>query len=213
MSFSGSVSHRDFNALAQQAGYQEFLNGTLGAYSTVSGNPAIFTQGNIAGIGACMQVASQNAGAPSRIRRSIPYQPITKFWSVAFQVTALNADDAAQVEWWESGTFKFGFIPIREAAIDPARRAQFISSLEDTFVTAGQLTVNTWYLLQCYFRPGAGQSIVRISELLTGTLVNQANLVANYTGPATDVNQLAFDADSGGVTCPVNYTLPRINFP
>jgi uncharacterized phage protein (TIGR02218 family) len=177
---------------------EAFEDGTLAAYSSSSGNAALFSIVTTEN-GKALFIASQNNPTYAGIRRSIPRIAATRV-SSTFKITSTNSDDSGYFSLQLDTVLKIQFIPMRDAAGDAARRPMLTLGGSPYFVAQAALSIGTWFEMQLTIAPGAGASVCRILDRATGAVVAVTSLSGSHTAP--EVNQLEFIADNDTVTGP-----------
>jgi len=177
---------------------EDFLSG-LTPYTLISGNLGLFT---IVTDGAqALNVASQNSGTVSAIRRTVPSitSPTRVFWDM--KITAINSDDSAVILLNNNGTVgsRVGAIPARESFYDPLRRPIIIVNGTSYTALATALTLNVWYHVSIVWTGAAW--ICTMTDTSTDTIV----FTQSGTGAMTVPNRLDFSADAGLPTIPTRF--------
>jgi hypothetical protein len=175
---------------------EDFENG-IGGYTTFSGNPALWSIVPSPYGANALRVAATTGGGPNSIYRNVT--PITfNRLQLKVRVTQFASDDAGAIAVWFDNTRKFAFSPVRELALDTARRPIISVISGSGFVSFGStaIAVNTWYRLIISWL-GAGGATAVLSNADTGVVFHTMAWSGNIPGPTGNSLYLTDDNATG----------------
>jgi len=209
---SGTIGLANFFGASNANTFTEFFTGYPSQYAGNSFAP-FSVSGNT------INISRQTT--LNRINRVIPTNNNTIGFSVEFQLTSLDQDDAASIAWargaWTLGSpisnYAMYFNPRREAAFDSLRRPEIYinSGAESPAMGSSALAANTWYRLVLNILPGAGASNAKIYNVATSALVSSATFAASYAPMAITGLQWNNDASAGLTSSSVQYRLATVS--
>lgn len=198
------IRERAFSPQAAPFGFFEDFESGLSQYIEDTGNVAVYTI--VPGMTVnCLQCTTQSSGQIARITRILPQAYSCTNFSVDFVITNQQSDDTALVELLSGTTTAvFAFNPSRESVHKPQVSVpNGAGGFDQYFVQDTTLTQGVIYTFEISIVSGAGNTIARIKDKLSGSVVSSLALTGSYSPPVFD--RLSFLTDSGGQTSDTTY--------
>ncbi len=157
------------NGTPATAGYRDNFTDGLDSFTGATSGPYFSAVGTIYGGG--IQTNSQGFGGTSQqIAKAItPFSPIGL--RIKFYMGAQALDDSGSVGVYDGINLRLGVIPKRESTVDPDERCYAVIQGNALALTAAMLDIFTWYEVQIDILPGTSNSVARLYNLDSNTLL------------------------------------------
>jgi hypothetical protein len=140
----------------------------LTPYTTVSGNPGLWSiVASPYGI-QCLQMDAITGGGVNAVKRSIPSTAFNRM-QMKFRVTAINTDDSGVVTLKNATIGLLTIIPMREGAFDAARRIRVSYTGGAVYLGTVAITVSEWYRITIKIAAGTLASEFKVTKESDGS--------------------------------------------